>query len=65
MVTVLKGMTLYGSRYDTGSHLPDEVWGQCDKRLRTVLERNRFIVPVSAMPPTVKAPSPRRGRKAG
>lgn len=77
MATALKEFTLYGSRYQHGSPIPDAVWESCDKRQRVVLERNRFITHtpvaqpdraprVSNTPRTADgATSRRRGRKAG
>lgn len=78
MITVLKGLTLYGSRYEHGSPLPLTVWSRCDKRLRTVLERGRFLTiqPATAAdspavtsltPRTAGGPTLKRGRprKAG
>lgn len=76
MVTVLRDMTLYGSRYVHGSPLPVEVWGRLGRRRQTVLERSRFLTtkpvvaadspPVSMQTPRdAGGPSPRRRRKAG
>lgn len=72
MVTALKDFTLYGSRVTHGSPLGD-LWGRCNKRLRAVLQRNRFVglQPVSAaespatptrVPRTADGPSRPRGR---
>ena len=60
MVTAMKEMTLYGSRYQSGSPIPEPVWGRCDKRLRTVLMRGRFITE-GTLRPTEK-PKAKRGR---
>lgn len=72
MVTALKEFTLYGSRYNHGSPIPEAVWDQCDKRQRVVLERNRFIThtPVARPQTAPRVPNtprtadgaPKRGR---
>ncbi len=56
---VLKALTLYGSRYESGSPLPDAAWNQCDKRLRQVLERGRFVTHTPVARPDM-APRPLR-----
>lgn len=64
MATALKEMTLYGSRYQHGSPIPETIWNQCDKRQRLVLTRNRFVTE-GALRPTPKpteAPARKRGR---
>ena len=53
-MVALKEFTLYGSRYAHGSPIPGPVWGRCDKRLRAVLTRNRYVT----LEPTVAADSP-------
>lgn len=75
MVAALKDFTLYGSRYVHGSPIPEPVWARCNKRVRGVLERNRYIThqpvvaadspPVSLKTPrSAGGPSPRPRRKA-
>ena len=68
----VKEFTLYGSRFQHGSPIPDTLWGRCDKRLRQVLERNRYVThtpvaqadmpPRRATTPTKSDGPTRRGR---
>jgi hypothetical protein len=46
----LKEFTLMGTRYQSGSPIPESAWGQCDVRLRMVLTRNRFVKEGSLRP---------------
>lgn len=63
MVTALKEFTLLGSRYNSGSPLPEPVWSQCDQRLQKVLERNRFVTTQPFASRAGATPAPRkRGR---
>lgn len=65
MATALKEMTLYGSRYQHGSPIPDTVWSKCDKRQRLVLTRNRFVTEGTLAPKTSVARKRGRPRKEG
>ena len=59
-MVALKEFTLYGSRFHSGSPIPDTLWGRCNKRQRQVLERNRFVTPtVAADSPPVSKQMPR------